>query len=146
MREKRVLGYILNKILIHVSFSNDKKVVLARAQIEEENNTNVPLVPQSVNVPPNQYVQNEINKTANSIGLTTVIRNLQKTFFVCCGKHVRAVNKLYLGLEANEKFGLLGFNGSGKTTTFKAITNEIFYDQGTICSGTRMKPLLWLRV
>ena len=130
--EKRVLGYILNKILIHVSFSNDKKVVLARAQIEEENNTNVPLVPQSVNVPPNQYVQNEINKTANSIGLTTVIRNLQKTFFVCCGKHVRAVNKLYLGLEANEKFGLLGFNGSGKTTTFKAITNEIFYDQGTI--------------
>jgi len=37
-----------------------------------------------------------------------------------------------LGLEANEKFGLLGFNGSGKSTTFKCITNELFYDSGEI--------------
>jgi len=39
---------------------------------------------------------------------------------------------LNLGHEANEKFGLLGLNGSGKTTTFKAITNEILYDYGKI--------------
>ena len=37
-----------------------------------------------------------------------------------------------MGLEPNEKFGLLGFNGSGKTTTFRAITNEILYEKGTI--------------
>ena len=37
-----------------------------------------------------------------------------------------------LKLEANEKFGLLGYNGSGKTTTFKSITNEIFFDEGEI--------------
>ena len=54
------------------------------------------------------------------------------TFFYCFSKNVRAINNLYLGLEANEKFGLLGFNGSGKTTTFKAITNEILYDYGRI--------------
>ena len=44
----------------------------------------------------------------------------------------RAVRNLYLGLEPNEKFGLLGFNGSGKSTTFKCITNQILYDMGTI--------------
>ena len=31
-----------------------------------------------------------------------------------------------------EKFGLLGFNGSGKTTTFKAITNEILFEKGKL--------------
>jgi ABC-type multidrug transport system ATPase subunit len=45
---------------------------------------------------------------------------------------LRAVNNLYLGLEANEKFGLLGFNGSGKSTTFKCITNELIYEEGLI--------------
>ena len=63
---------------------------------------------------------------------TTRIEGLYKTFWLCCKKNVRAINNLNLGLEANEKFGLLGFNGSGKTTTFKAITNEILYDYGKI--------------
>jgi len=63
---------------------------------------------------------------------TTRIEGLYKTFWLCCRKNVRAINNLNLGLEANEKFGLLGFNGSGKTTTFKAITNEILYDSGKI--------------
>ena len=42
------------------------------------------------------------------------------------------MRNLYLGLESNEKFGLLGFNGSGKSTTFKCITNQIVFDMGTI--------------
>ena len=37
-----------------------------------------------------------------------------------------------MGLEKNEKFGLLGFNGSGKSTTFKAMTNEISLEAGEI--------------
>ena len=45
---------------------------------------------------------------------------------------MRVVNNLYLGLEPNEKFGLLGFNGSGKTTTFRAITNELMYEKGSV--------------
>ena len=63
---------------------------------------------------------------------TTRIEGLYKIFWFCCRKNVRAINNLNLGLEANEKFGLLGFNGSGKTTTFRAITNEILYDYGRI--------------
>ena len=39
---------------------------------------------------------------------------------------------MHLGLEPNQKFGLLGFNGSGKTTTFRSITNEILFDSGSI--------------
>ena len=81
----------------------------------------------------NPYVQKEIEKlnTEQKI-FSTRITNLTKTFFPCCKPNVRAINNLYLGLEPNEKFGLLGFNGSGKTTTFRAITNEILYDSGSI--------------
>ena len=63
---------------------------------------------------------------------TTIITNLIKNYFVCRGKNIRAVDKMNLKLEGNEKFGLLGYNGSGKTTTFKSITNEIFFDEGEI--------------
>ena len=78
------------------------------------------------------FINEEKNKLNTRKDLTTRIEGLRKTFWFCCKKNVRAINNLYLGLEANEKFGLLGFNGSGKTTTFKAITNEILYDKGKI--------------
>ena len=80
----------------------------------------------------NKYVQEQIEKVNNNLDLTTRIVGLTKTFCFCCKKNLRAVNNLYLGLEANEKFGLLGFNGSGKSTIFKCITNELFYDSGEI--------------
>ena len=82
----------------------------------------------------NDCIQNEINKINNDIEnkLTTKIIALKKTYWICCKKDIRAINNLYLGLENNEKFGLLGFNGSGKTTTFKSITKEILYDSGKI--------------
>ena len=80
----------------------------------------------------NPYVNKEKDKLNERNDLTTRIEGLRKTFWFCCRKSVRAVNNLNLGLEANEKFGLLGFNGSGKTTTFRAITNEILFDYGKI--------------
>ena len=80
----------------------------------------------------NPYVNMEKDNLERRNDYTTRIEGLRKTFFLCCKKNVRAVDNLYLGLESNEKFGLLGFNGSGKTTTFKAITNEILYDYGKI--------------
>ena len=89
----------------------------------------------------NPYVRKEINKINNQQGFTTIITALIKTYYsfssaccckICRTKNVRAINNLYLGLEPNEKFGLLGFNGSGKTTTFRAITNEILADSGNI--------------
>ena len=84
----------------------------------------------------NPYVQSEIKKVYSQKELSTRIINVTKTFYPCCGccnkNKVRAINHLHLGLEPNEKFGLLGFNGSGKTTTFRAITNEILFDCGNI--------------
>ena len=84
--------------------------------------------------PNNNCIQKEINKIKSDTEnrLTTKIIGLKKTYWFCCRKNIRAVNNLYLGLENNEKFGLLGFNGSGKTTTFKSITREILYDSGSI--------------
>ena len=80
----------------------------------------------------NPFIKEEMEKLKTQNNLSTKIEGLYKTFFPCCGKNVRVVNTLYLGLEPNEKFGLLGFNGSGKTTTFRAITNEILYEKGKI--------------
>jgi len=80
----------------------------------------------------NPFVQEEINRIRTNPNLSTKIEGLYKTFFNCCKKNVRVVNNLYLGLEPNEKFGLLGFNGSGKTTTFRAITNELGYEKGSV--------------
>ena len=80
----------------------------------------------------NQFVAAEIRKIKTNPNLSTKIEGLYKTFFNCCKKNVRVVNNLYLGLEPNEKFGLLGFNGSGKTTTFRAITNEVLYEKGKV--------------
>ena len=82
----------------------------------------------------NNCIQNEINKinNDNENKLTTKIIALKKTYWQCCKKDIKDINNLYLGLENNEKFGLLGFNGSGKTTTLKSITREILYDSGEI--------------
>ena len=94
-------------------------------------NNNLELVPNNNN---NQYILNEINKinNDNKNELTVKLIGIKKTYWVCCNKNIRAINNLYLGLENNEKFGLLGFNGSGKSTTFKTITKEILYDSGSI--------------
>ena len=89
----------------------------------------------------NEDIENEIdNLSKNKEKLTTKIYKLDKTYYPFFGLlncfmkkyNVRAVNDLYLGLEKNEKFGLLGSNGSGKTTTFKCLIQEILYDNGSI--------------
>ena len=114
---------ILNEITISSLFPN-------------ENSLNNPLIINNNNINNksdlNRFVQQQKEKVRNDISLTTRISGLRKTFFFCCKKNLRAVNDLYLGLEANEKFGLLGFNGSGKSTIFKSITNEIYYEKGEI--------------
>ena len=79
----------------------------------------------------NPYVNKEKDKLSERNDLTTRIEGLRKTFYLCCKRNVRAINNLNLGLEANEKFGLLGFNGSGKTTILEE-KNEILFDYGKI--------------
>ena len=82
----------------------------------------------------NKYLKEQSIKI-NSYSSTTKIKNLEKVFSqncCCCKKKIIAVNKINFALEENEKFGLLGFNGSGKTTIFKLITKELLYDSGEI--------------
>ena len=79
----------------------------------------------------NPFIINEKNKVENSGDFSTKIIGVNKTISFCGKKNQKIINNLYLKLE-NEKFGLLGFNGAGKTATFKAITNEILIDNGKI--------------
>ena len=114
---------LLNPIINPINSINARSDSINN-NLNNDNNTN--------NI--NNCIQNEINKINNDTEnrLTTKIIALKKTYWQCCKKDIRAINNLYLGLENNEKFGLLGFNGSGKTTTFKSITREILYDSGEI--------------
>ena len=116
-----------NELVINNTNKNDSEI------INTMNNLSSPETNQSYGIRRgNPFVNKEKDMLQVRNDLTTRIEGLRKTFWFCCRKNVRAVNNLNLGLEANEKFGLLGFNGSGKTTTFKSITNEILYDYGKI--------------
>lgn len=61
------------------------------------------------------------------------IRNLTKIYRDFWGrKKVRAVNALSLDVRKGEVFGLLGPNGSGKTTTLKMLLGLLFPTEGEI--------------
>ena len=61
------------------------------------------------------------------------IRNLTKIYRDFWGrKKVRAVNSLSLDVHQGEVFGLLGPNGSGKTTTLKMLLGLLFPTEGEI--------------
>ena len=61
------------------------------------------------------------------------IRNLTKIYRDFWGrKKVRALNSLSLDVQPGEVFGLLGPNGSGKTTTIKLLLGLLFPTEGKI--------------
>ncbi len=61
------------------------------------------------------------------------IRNLTKIYRDFWGrKKVRALNSLSLDVHKGEVFGLLGPNGSGKTTTIKLVLGLLFPTEGEI--------------
>ncbi|MDB4679601.1 MAG: ABC transporter ATP-binding protein [Planctomycetaceae bacterium] len=61
------------------------------------------------------------------------IRNLTKIYRDFWGRpKVRAVNSLSLDVKPGEVFGLLGPNGSGKTTTIKMLLGLLFPSEGEI--------------
>ena len=134
---KRILNYIKTKWII-----KDSNVVFSEGLINEQflNDNNLDI--QDLGVNENQNINNlnlnlverEKSKIMNDLSnnLPTKIVGLKKTYSLCCRKNVRAVNNVYFGLENGEKFGLLGFNGGGKSTIFKCITKEILYDSGQI--------------
>ena len=142
---KKFFNFIKVNYLIkesNVTFSNTQmsEEFLSSNNYFEEGN--IPLLRTTDNDPNpvnnanqgNNCIEKEITKINNDFQnkLTTKIVALKKTYWLCCKKSIRAINNLYLGLDNTEKFGLLGFNGSGKTTTFKSITKEILFDSGSI--------------
>ena len=143
---KQFFNYIKVKYFIketNVEFSNIQvsDEFLSNNNISEDANTPLLINNDTISTntinnlnPRNNCIEKEISKINNDVEnkLTTKIISLKKTYWLCCKKNIRAINNLYLGLENTEKFGLLGFNGSGKTTTFKTITKEILYDSGDI--------------
>ena len=61
------------------------------------------------------------------------IRNLTKIYRDFWGRpKVRALNSLSLDVYKGEVFGLLGPNGSGKTTTLKLLLGLLFPTEGEI--------------
>lgn len=64
------------------------------------------------------------------------VKNLVKRY-----KDLLALDHLDLDIEEGEIFGLLGPNGSGKTTTINCILSLLTYDKGEIkVFGKEMKP------
>ena len=61
-----------------------------------------------------------------SAGLAIVLHELTKDFELgLCGRRLRAVDRLCLRVQVGEVFGLLGPNGSGKTTTVRIMLGLI---------------------
>ncbi|CAF3347478.1 unnamed protein product [Rotaria sp. Silwood1] len=56
--------------------------------------------------------------------------NLVKVYGWIFGKNFTAVKQTCVGVKQGECFGLLGINGSGKSTTFKMLTGEISMTDG----------------
>ena len=128
---ERIYICISNLIYFRRTYSSEINYDANNNQLN--NNINNGMSESNNNINVNYHrLETDLRLQRNSDNLTTKIKNLYKTYFVCKGKNVRAVNNLNLNLEKNENFGLIGFNGSGKTTTFKSITKEIFFDKGQI--------------
>jgi ATP-binding cassette, subfamily A (ABC1), member 3 len=70
--------------------------------------------------------------TMNPAELKVRVHKFRKVYPGLFRKAVQAVERTSFGLEYGECFALLGINGAGKSTTFKALTCEIEPTQGDI--------------
>ncbi len=79
---------------------------------------------------PDSLTKNENMQTQDTV---IEIRNLSKVYRDFWGrKKVQAVKSLSLDVKRGEVFGLLGPNGSGKTTTIKMLLGLLFPTSGEI--------------
>ena len=78
--------------------------------------------------------QEENYKDINKNDYSVRIKNMQKIYDMnsCCTKPTLGVKNISFTVNYGECFGLLGLNGAGKTTIFKAITEEHNPTHGSI--------------
>lgn len=123
-----VKNYCLNKCVSRSKQSLNQVLQTYRGRFNSEEHNNEYVIQEK------EKITKETQGHTSNI-LTTKIENLSKTYYMLLSwkeNLIPAVRKLYLGLNKNEKFGLLGSNGSGKSTTFKCLINELLYEQGNI--------------
>ena len=156
LTEKNIFQKLINLLRVKL-FINDSNITFSNEQINEVflNNRNLvkteklPLLPNNIqNENKNIINNNNDNENKNKINsklidsernriiednnkniIPTKIEGLKKTYWFCCKKNIRAVNNIYFGLEDNEKFGLLGFNGNGKSTVYFKISLIIKFNE-----------------
>ena len=83
------------------------------------------------------YVNESLNSTinkANDEESTIRLIKCNKTYnkYSLCSKKIHAVRDIYFGLSKGEKFGLVGLNGGGKSSIFKCIIQENYFDTGDV--------------
>ncbi|MEI7831669.1 MAG: ABC transporter ATP-binding protein [bacterium] len=73
----------------------------------------------------------KVKKSSSSSVPVVDIRNLSKTYSLMTGKKVYAVNDISFKIMQGETFGIVGPNGSGKTTTMKILLGLLFPNEGS---------------
>ena len=107
---------ILERIALHQVKNNQNEIL----QVKDLNNGQ-----------PLQEVSNYKNINKNDYSVR--IKNFQKIYSNnCCSKPTMGVKNISFTVDYGECFGLLGLNGAGKTTIFKAITEEHSPTHGSI--------------
>ena len=93
---------------------------------------------QNMNIKSSDYILNNENsegnyKNVNKNDYAVKIKNCQKIYNNnCCSKPTIGIKNISFTVDYGECFGLLDLNGAGKTTIFKAITEEHAPTHGSI--------------
>jgi ATP-binding cassette subfamily A (ABC1) protein 3 len=84
----------------------------------------------SLNTSMDDDVRNEMERVSNKTRLEVQDSNLVLNGLTKFYGKFNAVNQVYVGVEKAECFGLLGINGSGKTSIFKMLTGDEIISAG----------------
>ena len=101
----------------------------------KKNDDNVDIIMENIQSSNDIIEMNEGNyKDINKNDYSVRIKNMQKIYsnLGCCSKSTMGVKNISFTVNYGECFGLLGLNGAGKTTIFKAITEEHSPTHGSI--------------
>ena len=69
---------------------------------------------------------------SDSVEIRVRVKDFRKIYPSITQDPVVAVEKMSFGLNYGECFAMLGVNGSGKSTTFKCLTNEYEPTKGVL--------------